>query len=93
MDTYSFLRQLADSWVLLILTGIFLGVIFWAFRPGSRALHDDAAAVPFRHADDLPASDRPLPAGEIRPATQKTDRAGAGPDSTARRNAEGTSHD
>ncbi|MBS1301184.1 cbb3-type cytochrome c oxidase subunit 3 [Loktanella sp. SALINAS62] len=51
MDTYSFLRQLADSWVLLFLTLFFLGVIGWAFRPGSRGLHDDAAAVPFRNAD------------------------------------------
>lgn len=49
METYTFLRQLADSWVLLILTLIFLGVICWAFRPGSRGLHDDAADVPFRH--------------------------------------------
>ena len=49
MDTYSFLRELADSWVLLVLTLIFLGVIGWAFRPGSRPLHDDAAAVPFRN--------------------------------------------
>lgn len=49
MDTYSFLRELADSWVLLVLTLIFLGVIVWAFRPGSRAIHDDAAEVPFRH--------------------------------------------
>ena len=49
MDTYSFLRELADSWVLLILTLIFLGVIVWAFRPGSRPIHDDAARVPFRH--------------------------------------------
>ncbi len=48
MDTYSFLRELADSWALLTLTLIFLGVIAWAFRPGARALHDDAAAVPFR---------------------------------------------
>jgi cytochrome c oxidase cbb3-type subunit 4 len=51
METYTFLRYLADSWVLLILTLIFLFVIGWAFRPGSRALHDDAAAVPFRHDD------------------------------------------
>jgi len=51
MDTYTFLRQLADSWALLILTGIFLGVIAWAFRPGSRRMHDDAAEVPFRHDD------------------------------------------
>jgi|TARA_R110002020_G_scaffold90178_7_gene219694 cytochrome c oxidase cbb3-type subunit 4 len=51
MDTYSFLRELADSWALLILTLIFLGVIAWAYRPGSRALHDDAADVPFRNDD------------------------------------------
>lgn len=49
METYTFLRQLADSWVLLALTLFFLGVILWAFRPGSRPLHDDASAVPFRH--------------------------------------------
>ncbi|RYH02604.1 cbb3-type cytochrome c oxidase subunit 3 [Salipiger sp. IMCC34102] len=49
MDTYSLLRHLADSWVLLVLTLIFLGVILWAFRPGSRRLHDDAAEIPFRH--------------------------------------------
>ena len=46
MDTYSYLRHLADSWALLVLTLIFLGVIGWCFRPGSRALHDDAADVP-----------------------------------------------
>ena len=52
METYSFLRELADSWVLLVLTLIFLGVIFWAFRPGSRGLHEDAANVPFRNDED-----------------------------------------
>ena len=54
METYSFLRELADSWVLLALTLIFLGVIAWAWRPGSGPLHDDAAAVPFRHDDARP---------------------------------------
>lgn len=56
METYTFLRQLADSWVLLIMTGVFLGVIGWAFRPGSRAMHDDAANIPFRY-DDMEPSD------------------------------------
>jgi cytochrome c oxidase cbb3-type subunit IV len=51
MDTYSFLRQLADSWVLLALTLFFLGVILWAFRPGSRAQHQDTASIPFRNED------------------------------------------
>jgi len=58
MDMYSFLRELADSWVLLILTLIFFGVIGWAFRPGSRPLHDDAADVPFRHDRIAPVDGR-----------------------------------
>lgn len=55
-DTYSILREFADSWMLLFLFLVFLAVIVWAFRPGSRSAHDDAAQVPFRH-DDKPASD------------------------------------
>ena len=49
---YDFLRALADSWALLILFVIFIGVIVWAFRPGSRALHKDIADIPFRN-DEL----------------------------------------
>lgn len=56
MDTYSFLRELADSWVLLILTLFFLGTIVWAFRPGSRDTHSDTADIPFRN-DTLPDTD------------------------------------
>ncbi|MEO0937784.1 MAG: cbb3-type cytochrome c oxidase subunit 3 [Pseudomonadota bacterium] len=51
METYSFLREFADSWALLVLFCIFVGVWLYAFRPGSRALHDDVAAVPFRNED------------------------------------------
>jgi cytochrome c oxidase cbb3-type subunit 4 len=51
MDTYSLLRQIADSWVLLAMFIFFLGVIVWAFRPGSRAVHDDTASIPFRNED------------------------------------------
>ncbi len=53
METYSFLRELADSWVLLALTVFFLGTIVWAFRPGSRDTHRDTADIPFRN-DTLP---------------------------------------
>lgn len=49
MDTYSFLRQLADSWALLLLVLFFLGVILFVFRPGSRRLQRDAAESIFRH--------------------------------------------
>ncbi|SFR32235.1 cbb3-type cytochrome c oxidase subunit 3 [Litoreibacter janthinus] len=56
MDTYSFMRQLADSWVLLAMFAFFFGVIFWAFRPGSRAVHDEISQTPFRN-EDHPAAD------------------------------------
>lgn len=57
MDLYSMLRQFADSWALLALVLVFLFVIFWAFRPGSRKLHDDAAEIPLRNDTLEEASD------------------------------------
>ncbi|SLN33989.1 cbb3-type cytochrome oxidase subunit 3 [Roseisalinus antarcticus] len=53
---YHILREIADSWVLLMMFAVFLGAGLWAWRPGSRELHDDAAQVPFRH-EDKPAGD------------------------------------
>jgi len=49
MQTYSLLREFADSWMLLTLTLIFVGIIGWAFRPGSRKTHTDVAASIFRN--------------------------------------------
>ncbi|MEM8789309.1 MAG: cbb3-type cytochrome c oxidase subunit 3 [Pseudomonadota bacterium] len=54
METYTFLRYLADSWVLLAMTLFYIGVIVWAFRPGSRATHDHIAQIPLRD-DPKPA--------------------------------------
>jgi cytochrome c oxidase cbb3-type subunit 4 len=51
MDLYSLLREFADSWALLALFVFFLLVIFWAFRPGTRALHDEISQIPFRNED------------------------------------------
>lgn len=56
METYSFLRTLADSWVLLALTVIFVGVVIFAFRPGSRGVQKDAAESIFRN-ETRPAED------------------------------------
>lgn len=56
MEQYSFLREFADSWMLLLLFLVFIGVIAWAFRPGSRETHRDIADIPFRH-EDQPAPD------------------------------------
>lgn len=52
METYSFLRQLADSWILLAMFGFFLAAVFWAFRPGSTDIYDSVSRIPLR--DDVP---------------------------------------
>ena len=49
MDTYSILRQFADSWGLLAMLLIFVGIVIYAFRPGSKKVHDDSAQIPFRN--------------------------------------------
>ena len=56
METYSLLRQFADSWMLLVLCLFFVGVILWAFRPGSNKTHRDTASIPFRNEDKPAAS-------------------------------------
>lgn len=56
MDTYSLLRHFADSWALVALTAIFVGIVIWVFRPGAKAIHDDAANVIFRN-ETKPASE------------------------------------
>lgn len=56
MDTYSLLREIADSWVLLAMFVFFLGVVVWAFRPGSRKTHEETASIPFRNEDRPAAS-------------------------------------
>ena len=53
METYSLLREFADSWALLVLFTIFIGIFFWVMRPGANETHRDSAAIPFRH-DDAP---------------------------------------
>ena len=49
MEKYSFLREFADSWVLLALTVFFVSVVVWVFRPGAKAAHNEAASVIFRN--------------------------------------------
>ncbi|WP_299730416.1 cbb3-type cytochrome c oxidase subunit 3 [uncultured Tateyamaria sp.] len=49
MDTYSFLRELADSWVLVAMMVFYVIACLWAFRPGARAANDEAATIPFRN--------------------------------------------
>lgn len=60
MDTYSFLRQLADSWALLALTLAFLGIVLWALRPGSNKVHREIANSIFRNEKKPAGSDEDL---------------------------------
>ena len=56
MEEYTILRQFADSWMLLVLFAFFIGIVVWAFRPGSTRIYRDTANIPFRH-EDKPATD------------------------------------
>ena len=54
METYTLLREFADSWMLLVLFCVFVGIWFWVIRPGSSAVHREAANSIFRN-DERPA--------------------------------------
>lgn len=51
MQTHEFLRQLADNWFLLAMFTLFVGAVAYAFRPGSRKGHNEAATSIFRNED------------------------------------------
>ena len=51
-STYDMLRHLADSWGLLVMLLVFLGLIAWPFRPGARNHNRDAADVIFKDERD-----------------------------------------
>jgi cytochrome c oxidase cbb3-type subunit IV len=55
-DTYTILQVIARSWGAMFMLLVFLGVILFTLRPGSKAVHRDIADIPFRH-DDRPARD------------------------------------
>lgn len=57
MDTYSLLREIADSWILLAMFIFFIGVIFWAYWPSQAGARRAASQIPFRYDEPL---DRPV---------------------------------
>jgi cytochrome c oxidase cbb3-type subunit 4 len=48
METYTALRAFADSWALAAMALFFLGVVLFAFRPGSRKTSQEAAQIPLK---------------------------------------------
>lgn len=51
-STYQFLREMADSWGLLVMLLMWAGFGLWAFRPGAREHHKDAANIIFKDDND-----------------------------------------
>ncbi|GMM62285.1 cbb3-type cytochrome c oxidase subunit 3 [Novosphingobium pituita] len=52
MSTYDFLRHFADSWALVVMAAIFLGLCIWPFRRGGKASGQEAAASIFTEDHD-----------------------------------------
>ena len=45
---YQSMRSFADSWGLLYMFVVFVGVVLWTFRPGSSKHSKDAASIPLK---------------------------------------------
>ncbi len=69
MQDYTFLRELSGSIGTVFLVLSFFGFVLFAFRPGSRRIHEDSAEIPFRH-DDKPAPDLSASAARTEEASQ-----------------------
>ena len=50
---YTILRELADSWFMLMMFSIFIGIIIFAFRPGTKASYDHLRNLPLQDDDVL----------------------------------------
>ena len=51
-ETYSIMREIADSWGLLAMAVMWLSFAIWALRPGARRHHEDAANMIFKDEND-----------------------------------------
>lgn len=51
--SYDSLRHFADSWGLLGMAILFLGLVAWPFRKGADEHHDQAANMIFRDDDNV----------------------------------------
>ncbi len=49
---YNTFRQFADSWGLLYLFIVFIAVIVYVYRPGSKKIADEVAKIPLEEDKD-----------------------------------------
>lgn len=54
---YNELRQIADSWGLLMMVVLFTSFVGWTFRPGSKQRLNEAATMIFNDDDFRDGSD------------------------------------
>lgn len=45
---YETLRQFADTWALLSLTILFIGIVIFVMRPSARRKYEDNANIPLK---------------------------------------------
>ncbi|WP_339761397.1 cbb3-type cytochrome c oxidase subunit 3 [uncultured Hoeflea sp.] len=48
METYTAMRHFADSWGLVFMFAVFVGVVLFLLRPGARKAADEAAQIPLK---------------------------------------------
>jgi len=49
---YDFLRHMADSWGLVAMAILWLGLAWWPFRPGAQQRNHEAANMIFKDQND-----------------------------------------
>lgn len=49
--SYETVRYFSDTWGLLFLFVVFVSVVLWAFRPGTKAKYRRNAEIPFSEDD------------------------------------------
>ncbi|WP_394688681.1 cbb3-type cytochrome c oxidase subunit 3 [Hoeflea sp.] len=48
METYTAMRHFADSWGLVFMFVVFVGVVLFMLRPGAKKAAEDAAQIPLK---------------------------------------------
>jgi len=48
METYTAMRHFADSWGLVFMFVMFVGVVLFMLRPGAKKAADQAAQIPLK---------------------------------------------
>jgi cytochrome c oxidase cbb3-type subunit 4 len=48
METYTAMRHFADSWGLVFMFVVFVGVVLFMFRPGGKKAAERAAQIPLK---------------------------------------------